>query len=133
MIPKKSSEIIKNTAEELNESESKVDAIVTFYYKNLRKQLSEMPELIINVPSLGYFQLKIARVKSKIKKIEEELSEFEISSFKEHTRKSQLENKLNILKNASLKADEFLAKKKQVRNEQAKYYLEKQKADNGGN
>ena len=69
MIPKKSSEIIKVTAEELNCSESKVDAIVTFYYKNLRKELSSLPELIINVPALGYFQLKIARVKSKIKKI----------------------------------------------------------------
>jgi vacuolar-type H+-ATPase subunit I/STV1 len=133
MIPKKSSEIIKVTAEELNCSESKVDAIVTFYYKNLRKELSSLPELIINVPALGYFQLKIARVKSKIKKIEEELGEFKVSSFKDHTRKSQLEDKLKLLKNASDKADEFLAKKKQVRNEQAKYYLEKQKTDNGGN
>ena len=61
------------------------------------------------------------------------MGEFKVSSFKDHTRKSQLEDKLKLLKNASDKADEFLAKKKQVRNEQAKYYLEKQKTDNGGN
>lgn len=133
MIPKKSSEIINLTAEELNCSESKVDAVVSFYYKNLRKELSSLSEILINVPALGYFQIKPSRVKDSISKIKKELEEFKTDSFNQHVKKNHLEEKLLLLNNINVKIDDFLNKKKEIRNEQAKYYLEKQKTNNGRN
>lgn len=133
MYPKKSEHIIKQTAEELNISQSKVDAVISFYYKNLRKQLSAIEDTIINVPALGYFQIRSPKVKASIKVLENKLANFETESFNEHYNRVRLEGKLSKLKNINRKIQELLDEKKKVRDEQVKYYMEKQKANNGGN
>jgi nucleoid DNA-binding protein len=133
MYPKKASNIIKQTAEELDISQSKVDAVISFYYKELRKELSRIQDLRINVPTLGYFQIKSSKVPISIKNLEKKLENFETETFNEHHNRVRLEEKLEKLKRLNVKIEKFLSERKKVRNEQAKYYLEKQKTDNGGN
>lgn len=133
MYPKKPNLIIKQTAEELNISESKVDAVVSFYYKELRKELSLLRELKVNVPNLGYFQIRPSRVNKSIKKMQDQLKDLQDPTFINHYNKLRLESKLKTLIDIKAKIDVFLEERKKIRDEQVKYYMEKQKANNGGN
>jgi nucleoid DNA-binding protein len=133
MYPKKSSEIIRQTAEEMNLSESKVDAVVSFYYKNLRKELSSLNHVKVNVPNLGYFEVKPTKVKAAIKGVKKKLEELKDPTFINHYNKIRLEEKLKTLENIQLKINDYLEERKKVRDEQVKYYMEKQKTNNGGN
>jgi len=132
MIPKKPNEIIKATAEEMNISETKVDDIVSFFYKELRKNLSDLTELKIENPGLGYFIIRSQKVDNSIKDINRQLDNVDTKSFKGYHSKKTLEDKLEKLENIKIKINAFFEHKKKFRDEQAKYYLEKQKANNGG-
>ena len=48
MIPKKPQTVIKQVSEELDLPESMVDEIVSFYYKEIRKNLSSLEKNIKN-------------------------------------------------------------------------------------
>jgi nucleoid DNA-binding protein len=133
MIPKKPSEIIKATAEEMNISETKVDDIVSFFYKELRKNLSDLTELKIENPGLGYFIVRSLKVDNSIKDINRQLNNVDTKSFKGYHSKKTLEDKLKKLEDIKVKIDAFFEHKTKFRNEQAKYHLEKQKTNNGGN
>lgn len=133
MFPKKSSEIIRQTAEELNISESKTDAVVSFFYKKLRKELSSLSDTKINVPALGYFQIRVNKVNASLKVVKKRLEDNQDPTFTSHYNRVRLEEKLKVLQEIKVKIDKFLEDRKKVRDEQVKYYMEKQKANNGGN
>lgn len=132
MIPKKPSEIIKATAEEMNISETKVDDIVNFFYKELRRNLSDLTELKIENPGLGYFIVRSQKVDNSIKDINRQLDSVDTKSFKGYHSKKTLEDKLKKLEDIKVKIDEFFEYKTKFRNEQAKYHLEKQKTNTRG-
>lgn len=133
MIPKKPSEIIKTTAEEMNISETKVDDIINFFYKELRRNLSDLTDLKIENPGLGYFIIRKQKVDNSIEDINRQLNNIDTKSFKGYHSKKTLEDKLKKLENVKVKIDAFFKHKNKFRDEQAKYHLEKQKANNGGN
>jgi nucleoid DNA-binding protein len=133
MTPKKSHDIIRQTAEELNLPEHQVSDLVHFFYKELRLTLSNLKGLKIDCPGLGHFIIRQERVKRSIDFINKQLQEKSFDSFKEYQYKKNLEDKLEKLTNIQAKIKDFLEEKQKFRDEQAKYYLEKQKANNGGN
>lgn len=133
MIPKKPSEIIKATAEEMNISETKVDDIVSFFYKELRRNLSDLTDCKIENPGLGYFLIRQLKVDNSITDINRQLDNIDTKSFKGYHSKKTLEDKLKKLEDIKVKIDAFFEHKSKFRDEQAKYHLEKQKANNGGN
>lgn len=133
MIPKKPSEIIKATAEEMNISETKVDDIVSFFYKELRRNLSDLTDCKIENPGLGYFLIRQLKVDNSITDINRQLDNIDTKSFKGYHSKKTLEDKLKKLEDIKVKIDAFFEHKSKFRDEQAKYHLEKQKTNNGGN
>ncbi|NBU05927.1 MAG: hypothetical protein EBT39_06210 [Sphingobacteriia bacterium] len=60
MIPKKPIILYKQVAEDLNQSESLVDTFMTFYYKEVRKLLSNLSHTKINIDGLGQMVVKPA-------------------------------------------------------------------------
>jgi len=133
MTPKKSHDIIRQTAEELNVSEDYVGDLVHFFYKELRSNLSSLSGLKIDCPGLGHFMIRQEKVQRSINFIYKKLEETGSDSFKEYQYRKNLEEKLEKLQNIQVKIKDFLEERKKFRDEQAKYYLEKQKANNGGN
>jgi hypothetical protein len=129
MVPKKATNLIKPVAEELDISEEMLDDMVLFYYSNLRKTLSGLTALKIDVPGLGHFLIRQKRVESSIKKINKTLESTDESSFTSYHYKKLQEEKLKLLLSIKDKIDEFLTERKQFRDEQDKYYLEKQKSN----
>ena len=60
MIPKKSNELYREVAEDLEVSEDLVEDLVQLYYKEIRKNLTGLKYPRINVDGLGQFVAKQA-------------------------------------------------------------------------
>jgi nucleoid DNA-binding protein len=134
MVPKKSSTIVKVIAEENDISQQKVDAIVNFFYKEVRKNLSDISDLKINLPGLGVFQLRFTMVNAGIEKIEKNLPTIDATaSLQDYHKKEFLEKKLRELQAVKLKMEDYLAKKHKWKNDKANGNLEKQKTNSRRN
>jgi len=126
MVPKKSNVIIKMVAEENDISEKKVDLIVTSFYKEVRKNLSEITDLKVNLPGLGDFQLRFTMVKESTKNIEKLLEIIDpTESIQRYHQKKNLEKKYALLQSIQLKIDEYLRLKQKWKDDKAKGNLEK--------
>lgn len=133
MVPKKSSVIIKITAEENDISEKKVDLVVTSFYKEVRKNLSGLQALKVDLPGLGYFQLRFTMVKQGIESASKSLSRMENTyTFEQYHFKKHLQQKLEDFTRIQVEMDNYLESKKQWKDAKAKGTLEKQKANSGG-
>jgi flagellar motility protein MotE (MotC chaperone) len=134
MVPKKSSTIVKVIAEENDVSQQKVDAIVNFFYKEVRKNLSNISDLKINLPGLGVFQLRFTMVNASIEKIEKHLPTIDATaSLQDYHKKEFLEKKLRDLQAVKLKMEDYLAKKHKWKDDKANGTLEKQKTNSRRN
>ena len=129
MVPKKATNLIKPVAEELDISEEMLDDMVTFYYNNLRKTLSGLTALKIDIPGLGHFLIRQKRVDAGIAKINKSLESTDEDSFSSYHYKKLQEEKLKLLLSIKDKINKFLTERKQFRDEQDKYHLEKQKSN----
>ena len=87
MIPKKSSKLYKEIAEELQIDETLVEDFIEFYYKNIREQMTLLKHPRINVDGLGYFVVKPVMVQQTIPKIEKALESHDTSTFNAYFNK----------------------------------------------
>lgn len=134
MIPKRPKKLYKELSEDLDISESMVDDIVSFYYKEVRKTLSSLDHLKVNLPGLGDFLLRTTSVKSMIKKYKKYEQIFNNETFVNYHNKKMAEYKLNKLTEAQVKIDKFLEERKKFRDERkVRRNMEEQSSDNGGN
>jgi hypothetical protein len=134
MVPKKPEKIIREVAEQKDLPISTVDDIVSFYYKEVRKTLSSLEHININLLGLGQFIMKANSVNAMIKKYRALNNKYDSQTFTNYHNKKNAENKLETLLAAKTKIDAFVMKKKIFKyGQQTKRYLEEQKADNGGN
>lgn len=117
MIPKKVNSLYKEIAEDFECSEQLVDDLMHFYYKTLKKRMSGLTDLRLNVEGLGHFVLKIKKVKSAIPHYEKVLSNHDTSTFGAYHNKKSVEEKLELLKQLSFKIEEELEKRKNFKNE----------------
>jgi len=104
MIPKKASSLYKEITKEFEVSEDLVETLVENYYKTLRKKLSSLSDLRINVDGLGHFVIKIQKVKKAIN-VEEKLEllteihkKAEQELLKRKTFKDEKYSKINLAK-----------------------------------
>jgi hypothetical protein len=133
MIPKKASSLYKEITEEFDISEDLVENLIEDYYKTLRKKMSSLSNLRINVDGLGHFVIKINKVKKAIPHYEKVLENHDTSTFGAYHNKKSVEEKLELLNQINLKADLELNKKKNFKNEKySKINLAKQETDSGG-
>lgn len=112
MIPKKPEVIIKEIAEQYDIPISTVDDIISFYYKSIRKKLSSLEDLRINLPGLGHFVIKKVSVDNMTKKYANMINKYNSETFSNYHNKKLAEAKLEKLTKARKKIDEFLVSKK---------------------
>lgn len=135
MVPKKSNKIIQIVSEEKDIPQHKVDAVVTAFYKEIRKTLSGLNEIKVNMPGLGVFQLRFSMVQQNIKSAEKALSNMpeDIRTFEDHYKKEFLRKKLEDYYRINVKINEYLELKNKWKNDKAQGNLEKQKTNSRGN
>jgi hypothetical protein len=120
MIPKKSSILYKPVAEELNISETLVEDLISFYYKEVRFHLSSLSHPRINVDGLGQFVAKSFFIEKTIPRLTNKLMMHDTSTFNAYFSKKQSELKLESLIALKLKIDEEADRKtkfKKIKNE----------------
>ena len=133
MIPKKASSLYKEITKEFEVSEDLVETLVENYYKTLRKKLSSLSDLRINVDGLGHFVIKIQKVKKAIPHYEKVLKNHDTSTFGAYHNKKSVEEKLDLLNKIHEKAEKELTKRKNFKDEKCtKINLGKPQTDNGG-
>ncbi len=74
MLPKSSKHYIQPTSEELNLDAQLVEDVVSFYYNQLRKSLSDIYYFNITVENLGTFKLKRKELSKLTEKYTKQLS-----------------------------------------------------------
>ena len=133
MKPKKANSLYKEITEEFDISEDLVETLVQNYYKTLRKKMSSLSDLRINVDGLGHFVIKIQKVKKAIPHYEKVLNNHDTSTFGAYQYKKSVDEKLELLNKIHIKAEEELTKRKTFKNEKyIKINLEKQEGTTGG-
>jgi|32_taG_2_1085360.scaffolds.fasta_scaffold02290_9 nucleoid DNA-binding protein len=125
MIPKKYNTIVKTISENLDIDELEVYDIVNFFYKELRTNLSDLSDLKINVPGLGYFLIRKNKVDESITKCKRKLNVVDTSSFSGYHYKKTTEEKLEKLEAIKIKIDKFLEEKENWKNAKNTGSLEK--------
>ena len=132
MIPKKASSLYKEITKEFEVSEDLVETLVENYYKTLRKKLSILSDLRINVDGLGHFVIKIQKVKKAIPHYEKVLKNHDTSTFGAYHNKKNVEEKLELLTEIHKKAEQELLKRKTFKDEKySKINLAKPETDPG--
>ncbi len=69
MKPVKPNVLYKEVSENLDVSETLVDNFMTFYYKELRSNLSNLTHPKINIHGLGVMHVKVKRIESLTKSL----------------------------------------------------------------
>jgi nucleoid DNA-binding protein len=111
MIPKKPKLLYKQVAEEMNISEVLVDNFMTFYYKEIRKNLSELNYTKINIDGLGVMAIKPRTVDGLINKYKSKIERLTTDTISNYHFKKRLEDRVELL----LKTKEMLEFDKQVK------------------
>ena len=134
MIPKKANKLYKEITEEFDVSEDLVESLVESYYKTLRKKMTDLSDLRINVDGLGHFVIKIQKVKKAIPHYQKVLQNHDTSTFGAYHNKKSVEEKLELLNQIHVKAEEELLKRKTFKDEKyPENNLAEPEADSGGN
>jgi nucleoid DNA-binding protein len=97
MIPKKSKLLYKDVSEEMNVSENLVDALIDFYYKELKNTLTNLQHPTINVEGLGQFVIRKNLVTKSIPKYNKMLENHDTSTFKAYYNKKAIEERVQLL------------------------------------
>jgi hypothetical protein len=113
MIPKKPNILYKEIAEENDISENLVDALIGFYYKDVRKELSGLTHTRINIDGLGQFVVKARTVDALILKCERIIAKTDNYKFSSYFNKKRLESKLEDLRAIKVKLDADKEKKQE--------------------
>jgi hypothetical protein len=113
MNPKKAKRIYEIVSEDLNIKKDLVEDLVEFYYKDVRKLLTNLEYPRINIDGLGQFVAKPKTVASSIDKITKSLDNHDTSTFKAYHNKKAMENKLELLLNLSSKLEKVNNRKEE--------------------
>jgi hypothetical protein len=133
MIPKKANSLYKEITEEFDISEDLVESLVESYYKKLRKKMTTLSDLRINVDGLGHFVIKIQKVKKAIPHYEKVLKNHDTSTFGAYHNKKSVEEKLEHLSDIHQKIEQELLKRKTFKDEKySQINLAKPETDSGG-
>ena len=111
MNPKKSNKLDKEVSEELDLTEDLVQDFIEFYYKEIRRNLTDLLHPRINVDGLGHFVAKTFIIRKAIPKYQKFLEVQSTETFAEYFNKKNTETKLNALINLESKLTEIEHKK----------------------
>lgn len=103
MIPKKSSILYKELAEEINVPLELVEDLIQTYYKTLRNELTNLTQPRINVDGLGQFVARQALISKSIERYKNVLDSHDTSTFRAYYNKKMLEEKVEKLEALDIK------------------------------
>lgn len=136
MIPKKHKEVLKKTIDESGFDKSLAEDVVSFYWSEIRKNLSDLAHTTIVVRKLGNFNIKTWKVDEFVDIYRKSVEKMEAMTFKEAAYKKAMEKQYaaflrireDIKKEEKRKVD-----KKQIRAEyESAKTMGEQIQDNGG-
>ena len=139
MPPKKAKELVQPTAEQLDLNVEFVQDVIDFYWKEVRKSLSELRAPRVLVSNFGSFQIKTSKIDEQRKKYEDQFNSYkpEDMTFQKHKIKDDIELKLNRINKIMESVESDSNRKKQIREkryaEKTKDNLEESKGDIPGN
>lgn len=113
MNPRKAKRIYDIVSEDLNIKKDLVEDLVEFYYKDVRKLLTNLEYPRINIDGLGQFVVKPKVVSTSIDKITKSLDNHDTSTFKAYHNKKGMENKLEQLLKLSSKLEQVNNRKEE--------------------
>jgi nucleoid DNA-binding protein len=111
MNPKKSNKLYTEISEDLSLNEDQVEDIIEFYYKEVRRNLSDLVHPRINLDGLGHFVAKPVIIKNAISKNKKFLDGQRTDTYAEYFSKKNTKTKLDLLINLESKLIEIENKK----------------------
>ena len=141
MRPKKAKELIPSVAKKTDISEELVSQITSYYWQEIRRQLSSMQHSRVHVTNLGDFVIKHWKLEEKIKMYEQFEENNKQKGMQQMTARFRTAEKLfdlyNIKKiiNEEKQRADFIKIHKNASNESKRKYntdLEKQESNNRG-
>lgn len=136
MIPKKPKDILKKLVEEKGLDESFTNDAVSFFWSELRKNLTEMTHYNITVSKLGIFNIKHWKIDEFVESYRIHLEKTSALTWKEATYKQSMEkqyhNFLRLKKNIEKEFERKVEKKKTRQEYESAKTMGEQIQDNGG-
>lgn len=111
MKPKKFSDLYKQVSEDLNIDQDLVESLIEFYYKDVRRLMTNLSYPRINIDGLGHFVARHGVVNKVIDRIGKGLENHDTSTFKAYHNKKAMEIKLNLLESLKKQIDVEFARK----------------------
>lgn len=131
LLPHKSKEFIKPTADILKQSNLLIEDVTTFYWQQVRFNLSNPTDISINVAYFGSFTVKPWKLDQFILKYQNIVEHTELDTFVKFASVKQLEKRKIILDKLILRLAEYKVKKQSVKDKRygkgIETSLEKQK------
>jgi hypothetical protein len=122
MLPKNNKHFLQPTSEKLDVNLTLVEDVVSFYYTELRKALSNLECHNIQVEGLGSFKIKSRELPKLIKKYENHLNVLKPETFNQMAIKKDIEEKLyKVLKAQELIEKDLERKKEFLKNKKNGY------------
>lgn len=126
MNPKKPNDSVKKTAQELQLDEIFLQALITAYWKKVRKEFAQINKNRLEIQGLGCFDLKYFKIKYVLR----DTLAFIQYHQKQNSEKSfailqSLNRKLEVLQRANELAHKRVKDETDKRNKRKKYILEK--------
>lgn len=124
MIPKKTKELIKPTANSLEVSESLVETVTSFYWSSVRRALSNIESPSIMLHNLGTFRVRYKCIPIIEKKYKQYLEKVERENITSNQLKAQTiaNNKLANLEKARIELDENFKRKYEIKGKRLANY-----------
>ena len=115
MNPKKYKEFKKGIAEELKIHPDVVDDFVSFYYNEVRKNLSSLSATHVWIQGLGTFSMKKAKLQKSIKKKKSLLGNLNKMAYNGIEKSMAIKGQLELQEKALAMLNEALEKKKEFK------------------
>lgn len=99
MHPSKVKDLLPSFAMEMGRPVDEVQAVISFYYKTIRQELTKLENVNVHLENLGTFYIKERALDSYIQKCEYIINELSNNTIKEYASKVDYKNKLDKLQN----------------------------------
>jgi hypothetical protein len=129
MIPKKSSALYKEVAEELNLPADLIEDFIEFYYKEIKANVTGLIHPRINVECLGQFVIRPVAVRKAIPRYKKALEKHDTSTFNAYHNKVLVEKKLAALEHMEKELSKADLKKEEIKQKKIDYYEKYPKTD----
>lgn len=126
MTPKKVKTIINKTSEDLNISESIIDDVISFYWKQVRNSIVEVKNDSLKINGLGTFNVKSWKLNGIIDKYEKNIKSLEkynnkYMTFQRHAILANTKKRLEKLQALKEKINKEKLRKKEIKEKRKEY------------